>query len=54
MKQKTPVSSVAIINGGKMTKGVNSGISGVDLGVGVGVTVGFGVEEGEGVDSGGK
>ena len=45
---------MAIINGGKMTKGVNSGMSGVDWGVGVGVTVGFGVEDGEGVDSGGE
>jgi hypothetical protein len=53
LKQKTAVSNVAIINGGKMVQRGNSGTSGEDVGVDVGVAVGSGVEVGEGVDSGG-
>jgi hypothetical protein len=53
LKQKTAVSSVAMINGGKMVHRGNSGISGEDVGVGVGVFVGSSVGVGEGVDSGG-
>ena len=44
---------MAIINGGKMVQGGNSGISGEAVGVGVGVVVGSGVGVGEAVDSGG-
>lgn len=51
LEQKIAVSSVAIMNGGKMIHGGNSGISGEGVGVGVGV-VGSGLGDGEGVGGG--
>ena len=55
LKQKIAASIVAITNGGKMSHGVNSGISVEGVGVGVsvvGVAVGSGVGDGEGVNVG--
>jgi hypothetical protein len=53
LKQKIADSIVAIINGGKMSHGVNSGISGEGVGVGgLGVDVGSGVGDGEDVNVG--
>ena len=57
LEYKIVVSSVAIMNSGKITHNVNSGISGVGSGdvvcegVGVGVAVGSGLGDGEGVGS---
>ena len=46
MKQKIAVSSVATMNGGRIAQTGNSGISGEDVGVGVGVASEVGVGEG--------
>ena len=46
LKQKIAVSSVATMNGGRIAQTGNSGISGEDVGVGVGVASEVGVGEG--------